>query len=88
MHQSHFSPFKTDRGDITIATTRPEMLGSCVAVFVNPSDRRYSEFIGREAVVPIYGNTVKIYADDSVDMEKGTGAEMVCTFGDQNDLDI
>ena len=80
--------FKTDGEDIIIATTRPEMLGSCVAVFVNPSDRRYSEFIGRSAVVPIYGNTVKIYADNSVDMEKGTGAEMVCTFGDQNDLDL
>ncbi|OWP57465.1 MAG: valine--tRNA ligase [Thermoplasmatales archaeon B_DKE] len=80
--------FKTTEGDIIIATTRPEMLGSCVAVFVNPSDKRYSNFIGKEAIVPIYGNKVRIYADESVDMEKGTGAEMVCTFGDQNDLEI
>lgn len=80
--------FKTTEGDIIIATTRPEMLGSCVAVFVNPSDKRYSNFIGKEGIVPIYGNKVRIYADESVDMEKGTGAEMVCTFGDQNDLEI
>ncbi|CAC11189.1 valyl-tRNA synthetase related protein [Thermoplasma acidophilum] len=73
---------------LTIATTRPEMLGSCVAVFVNPDDARYRDLIGKEATVPIFGNHVRIMADASVDMNFGTGAEMVCTFGDQNDLDL
>ena len=77
-----------DTKDIQIATTRPEMLGSCVAVFVNPDDARYSEYIGKKVSVPLYEFSVKIYADPFVDPEKGTGAEMVCTFGDQNDVDL
>lgn len=80
--------FSSEAGQILIATTRPEMLGACVAVFVNPSDGRYADFVGRKATVPLYGNTVSIYADESVEMDKGTGAEMVCTFGDQNDLEL
>ena len=77
-----------DTKDIQIATTRPEMLGSCVAVFVNPDDARYSEYIGKKVSVPLYEFSVKIYSDPFVDPEKGTGAEMVCTFGDQNDVDL
>ena len=77
-----------DTKDIQIATTRPEMLGSCVAVFVNPDDARYSEYIGKKVSVPLYEFSVKIYSDQFVDPGKGTGAEMVCTFGDQNDVDL
>ncbi|MGC8514525.1 MAG: valine--tRNA ligase [Thermoplasmata archaeon] len=77
-----------DTKDIQIATTRPEMLGSCVAVFVNPDDARYSEFIGKKVSVPLYDFSVRIHSDPFVDPGKGTGAEMVCTFGDQNDVDL
>ncbi|EQD36272.1 valyl-tRNA synthetase, partial [mine drainage metagenome] len=77
-----------DSGDISIATTRPEMLGSCVAVFVNPDDARYREYVGKTVSVPLYDLKVKVLADPYVDPEKGTGAEMVCTFGDQNDVDL
>ncbi len=71
---------------IEIATTRPEMLGACIAIFVNPDDERYKNMIGREVEVPLYGYKVKVMSDDSIDKEFGTGAEMLCTFGDQNDL--
>ncbi|MCD4669383.1 MAG: class I tRNA ligase family protein [Actinomycetia bacterium] len=37
-------------GTITIATTRPELLPACVAVFVNPSDCRWSSLIGKSAM--------------------------------------
>ncbi len=77
-----------DSGDISIATTRPEMLGSCVGVFVNPDDDRYREYVGKTVSVPLYDLKVKVLADPYVDPEKGTGAEMVCTFGDQNDVDL
>ncbi|MEM0155759.1 MAG: valine--tRNA ligase [Thermoplasmataceae archaeon] len=80
--------FRTDAGPMVVATTRPEMLASCVAIFVNQADGRFSAFVGKEATVPLYGQKVRIYADDAVDMNKGTGAEMVCTFGDQNDLEL
>ncbi|MGC8609127.1 MAG: valine--tRNA ligase, partial [Thermoplasmata archaeon] len=80
--------FKTDSGEITIATTRPELLGACVAIFVNGNDSRYSGIVGNYAYVPIYDRKVPILSDESIDMNFGTGAEMVCTFGDQNDLDL
>lgn len=72
--------------NIEIATTRPEMLAACVAVFVNPQDKRYKGLIGQEITVPVYGHRVSIIADDFVKMDVGSGAEMVCTFGDQNDM--
>ena len=77
-----------DGGTIRIATTRPELIGACVALCVNPSDERFAGMIGRKFMVPIYGNVVKLITDESVLPEKGTGAEMVCTFGDQNDYEI
>ncbi|MEC9489164.1 MAG: valine--tRNA ligase, partial [Halanaerobium sp.] len=73
-------------GELTIATTRPELLGACVAIFVHPEDGRYHEFIGKEATVPLFNHQVPIMADEAVDPEKGSGAVMCCTFGDQQDL--
>ncbi|MCL4479962.1 MAG: valine--tRNA ligase, partial [Candidatus Thermoplasmatota archaeon] len=72
--------------DVMIATTRPELIGACVAVAVNPQDERYSGIIGKVLETPFYHNKVKVIADEMVSSEKGTGAEMVCTFGDQNDI--
>ncbi len=78
--------FQGERGDITIATTRPEMLAACVAIMINPADTRFADFRGKKLKVPLYGHDVTVIEDEYVDMEKGTGAEMLCTFGDQNDL--
>ncbi|MFA5871236.1 MAG: valine--tRNA ligase [Parcubacteria group bacterium] len=76
-----------DKKDLIIATTRPELLSSCVAVFVHPNDKRYKKLIGKYAQVPIFGNKVEILADKKVDPEKGTGAVMCCTFGDKTDVE-
>lgn len=73
-------------GKITIATTRPEMIAACVAVMVNPADDRYKHLIGSKTEVPLYSYEVPIIGDESIAMDKGTGAEMLCTFGDQNDV--
>lgn len=74
------------REPIIIATTRPELLPSCVAVFVNPMDGRYQSYIGLKAQVPIFNRSVPIMADEAVDMEFGSGAVMVCTYGDKTDV--
>jgi valyl-tRNA synthetase len=79
--------FKVDDEDLVIATTRPELLSSCVAVFVHPDDKRYKKFLGKKAVVPIFGHAVPVLADERADPEKGTGAVMCCTFGDQRDIE-
>ncbi len=71
---------------ITIMTTRPELLPACVAVMVHPDDERYKKFHGKNAITPLFGVKVKIIADDLVQLDKGTGAVMCCTFGDETDI--
>ncbi|MBM3232845.1 valine--tRNA ligase [Candidatus Pacearchaeota archaeon] len=72
---------------LPIATTRPELLGACVAVFVNHQDKRYSRLVGKKAKVPIFEHEVPIIADDSAKMDKGTGVLMICSYGDKYDVD-
>lgn len=79
--------FAEDGTELPIATTRPELLGACVAVFVNPEDKRYKKFVGKKAVVPLFENEVPIIADASAQMDKGTGVLMVCSYGDKYDVD-
>lgn len=79
--------FNVDNKNLEIATTRPEFLGGCVAIFVNPNDERYNDLIGKKAIVPLYNNLVPIIADEKVVIEKGTGVVMCCTFGDQVDME-
>jgi len=71
---------------LTIATTRPEMMPACVAVFVHPQDKRHKKFVGKKAKMPIFGQEVPILEDDAVDMEFGTGVVYLCTFGDEQDI--
>jgi valyl-tRNA synthetase len=72
---------------IVIATTRPELLPACVAIFINPTDERNRQLIGRKAVVPLFGQAVPVMADEKVDPSKGSGIVMCCTFGDLTDAD-
>ncbi len=79
--------FTTEDGEkLTIATTRPELLPACVAVFVHPEDERYKHLINRFAITPVFEKPVRIMADEKVDPAKGTGIVMCCTFGDQTDI--
>jgi valyl-tRNA synthetase len=79
--------FPTENGpELEIATTRPELLPACVAVFVHPDDARFTHLVGRRARVPHFGQQVPILADPGADPEKGTGAVMCCTFGDTADV--
>jgi valyl-tRNA synthetase len=79
--------FKVDDKDLLIATTRPELLGACVAVFVHPNDKRYKKLIGKKAKVPLFNFEVPIIEDKSADIDKGTGVLMVCSYGDKFDVD-
>ncbi|MCW5851308.1 MAG: valine--tRNA ligase [Anaerolineae bacterium] len=79
--------FRLPNGDaLPIATTRPELLPACVAVFVHPDDARFQPLVGQQATVPLSGQRVPILADPDADPTKGTGAVMCCTFGDQADV--
>ncbi len=75
-----------DGSSLSIATTRPELLPACVAIFVHPEDERYHEVVGRWATVPHFRQEVQVLADAAADPETGTGAVMCCTFGDTSDV--
>ncbi len=63
------------------------MLGD-VAVAVHPADARFSDLIGRHAILPIVGTEIPIIADDYTDPEKGTGAVKITPAHDFNDFEV
>ncbi len=71
---------------LEIATTRPELLAACVAVAINPNDARYNSYLGAKVKVPLFGHEVPVIGDAQVDPSFGTGAVMICTFGDKQDV--
>jgi len=79
--------FEVEGKHITIATTRPELLASCVAVFVHPNDERNRYLIGKKAKVPLFDYKVPIIADDKVNLEIGSGIVFCATFGDITDIE-
>ncbi|MBS3133688.1 valine--tRNA ligase [Candidatus Woesearchaeota archaeon] len=80
--------FKLENGsNLIVSTTRPELLSACVAVFVNPDDKRYKNIAGKNVIVPLFNFKVNIIEDKRVDIEKGTGVVMCCTFGDSTDAE-
>ena len=76
---------KDSDNHVTIATTRPETILGDSAICVNPKDKRYKEFIGRSAIVPIVNRHIPIIADEYVDIEYGTGCLKVTPAHDHND---
>ncbi|HXW78909.1 MAG TPA: valine--tRNA ligase, partial [Acidimicrobiales bacterium] len=77
---------KAGGGDLLVETTRPELLPACVAVVVHPEDARYGPLVGTEALTPLFGALVPVVAHKLAQPDKGTGAAMVCTFGDLTDV--
>ncbi|HEU4456555.1 MAG TPA: valine--tRNA ligase [Longimicrobium sp.] len=86
MHTLRFGVEGATEG-FDIATSRPELLPACVGVAVHPDDPRHRHLIGRRAVTPLFRVPVRVFASGRVDPEKGTGAVMVCTFGDATDVE-
>ncbi len=80
-----FKVKETD-GEITIATTRPELLCACQAIIVHPKDERYNLLHGKHAIVPIYNREVPIIPNKQARMDFGSGAAMVCSYGDYTDV--
>jgi len=74
-----------DGSPLIIATTRPELLGACVAVMYHPEDPNAVKYKDKHAITPLFGVKVPMIADELVEREKGTGIVMCCTFGDDTD---
>ena len=72
--------------EIIIASTRPELLCACKTIIVNEEDERYTDLVGQKIIVPITNQEVEVRTHHSAQKEFGTGAVMVCSYGDQNDV--
>jgi valyl-tRNA synthetase len=81
-----------DGEELTISTTRPEMICACGVVVVHPDDERYRHLVGKTVTLPLptegRSTTVPIMQHPSVKSEFGSGVLMVCSFGDQNDVAV
>jgi valyl-tRNA synthetase len=84
-HRIAFSRAK-GAGTLEIETTRPEMLASCVALVAHPDDERYQGLFNTFVVTPLFHVEVPILAHELADPDKGSGAAMICTFGDTTDV--
>jgi len=80
--------FKDEKGNnLTVGTTRPELLPAVNALLYNPTDPRYIHLKGTFATVPLFNHKVPILEDDKVLLDKGTGLAMTSTFGDKTDIE-
>ena len=88
---SHKSSSSADRFKgyefIEIATTRPETMLGDTAIAVHPDDKRYKHLVGKLAVHPFIPNRkIIIIADETVEMDFGTGAVKITPAHDPNDF--
>ena len=77
-------------GPFTLATVRPETKFGDTAVAVNPKDKRYAVWVGKEIEVEgLLGKfKIKVVADAAVDPEFGTGVVKVTPAHDPVDWEI
>jgi len=61
-------------------------LCACKTIIVNEEDERYTNLIGKKVIVPISNQEVEIKIHHSTQKEFGSGALMVCSYGDHNDV--
>jgi valyl-tRNA synthetase len=74
------------QGHVDIDTTRPELIPACVALVAHPDDERYKPLFGADVITPLFRVRVPFRPHPLADPEKGTGAAMICTFGDVTDV--
>ena len=81
-------PRSDGRGDVVVATTRPETLLGDVCVAVHPDDPRYRELVGQTVDLPLTGRRIPVIADEYVDPEFGTGCVKITPAHDFNDWEV
>jgi len=89
-HMWHFRyPVEGEEGRfIIVATTRPETMLGDTGIAVHPEDERYTDLVGKFAILPIVGRRIPIVADDYADPEQGTGAVKITPAHDFNDFEV
>ncbi|MCK5293956.1 MAG: valine--tRNA ligase [Arcobacteraceae bacterium] len=80
--------FADGSGQLEVATTRPETYFGDTAIMVHPDDKRYTDIVGKEVLLPLTDRKIKVITDTHVDMEFGTGVVKVTPAHDQNDYAV
>ena len=81
-------PLVDQKGEIIVATTRPETMLGDSAIAVHPDDKRYKNLIGSFVSHPFVKRKIKIIADaELVDPEFGSGAVKLSPAHDPNDFE-
>ncbi len=88
-------------GPFTVGTVRPETKLGDTALAVNPNDKRYKDYVGKEITIRSVNSSVpadgepklkdikiKVVADNAADPEFGTGIIKVTPAHDQTDFEI
>ena len=77
-------------GPLTLATVRPETKFGDTAIAVNPKDKRYQKYIGREIEFEtlLGKRKLKVIADDIIDPGFGTGVAKVTPAHDMKDFEM
>ena len=73
---------------LEVATTRPETLFGDTAVAVNPNDKRYKNFVGKNVILPIMNKKIPVITDPHADPEFGTGCVKITPAHDPNDFEV
>ena len=73
---------------LDVATTRPETLFGDTAVAVNPEDKRYKKYVGKNAILPVVNKRIPIITDEHADPEFGTGVVKITPAHDPNDFEV
>ncbi len=81
-------PLKGEKGEIVVATTRPETMLGDTAVAVHPEDGRYKHLVGKTAMLPLINREIPIIADEHADPELGSGAVKITPAHDPNDFEV
>ncbi|WP_138296340.1 MULTISPECIES: valine--tRNA ligase [unclassified Clostridium] len=76
------------KGEIVVATTRPETILGDMAVAVHPEDERYADLIGKMVELPLCNRQIPVIADEYVEKDFGTGAVKITPAHDPNDFEV
>ncbi len=81
-------PTEDGKGEVVVATTRPETMFGDVAVAVHPEDERYKKLVGKKLKLPLTERTISVIADEYVDKEFGSGVVKITPAHDFNDYAV
>ncbi len=82
----HRVAFHGPSGPVHVETTRPELIGACVALIAHPDDERYQGLFGGTVRSPLFDVELPVLAHQQAEPDKGSGIAMCCTFGDLTDV--